>query len=73
MDCQRRLTPSETSLTLVSFFNLRIVKKRKRSLRSLWQMISHNTAISSRTDCPLWRVDQSPYIVAFAGRLCCTR
>ena len=50
MHWQRRLTPSETSLRSFLFSNLRFVEKSERSLRSLWQMISHNTAISSRTD-----------------------
>ncbi len=54
------------------FFNLRI--RNFLRVRLLWQMNSHNSAISSRTDFyPLWRVEQSPYIVAVAGRLCCTR
>ena len=50
MHCQRRLTPSETSL--YARFFLKNTQTQFLLLRLLWQMNSHNSAISSRTDFP---------------------
>ena len=50
MHCQRRLTPSETSL--YARFFLKNTQTQFLRLRLLWQMNSHNSAIASRTDFP---------------------
>ena len=50
MHCQRRLTPSETSL--YARFFLKNTQTQFLLLRLLWQMNSHNSAIASRTDFP---------------------
>ena len=53
------------------FFNLR--KRYFLTLRLLWLMSSHNSAISSRTDLNPVVSSQSLYIATVVGRLCCTR
>ena len=52
------------------FFNLRI--RNFLRVRLLWQMNSHNSAISSRTDLNPVVSSQSLYIATVVGRLCCT-